>query len=238
MHQHRFYRNWVKSEDLISFEVKVFETDLSMLCDKPLKNEAEKAVYEYRKQILDYIEANRFFKDSLKPIEADGSAPEIVRDMIDKSAIAGVGPMAGVAGAIAQYTGMDLLDQCSQVLIENGGDIFIKSDTERRLSIYAGDSPLSGKINLKIAPSGVPLGICTSSGTVGHSKSFGKADAATIIARDAVLADCVATQAGNLVKNADDLQAAIDYARSIEGVTGALVIIGSKLASWGEVELL
>jgi len=238
MHKERFYRDWTKSEDLVNFEVKVFETDLSIFCDRPLEKEAEKAVYECHKQILDYIDRNSSFKDSLKPIATDDKAPEIAKDMIERSAIAGVGPMAGIAGAIAEYTGRVLLNSCSQAIVENGGDIFIKSDTERRLSIYAGDSPLSGRINLKIKPSETPLGICTSSGTVGHSKSFGKADAATIIARDTILADCAATQAGNLVKSADDLKAAIDYARSIEGVTGALIIIGSKLATWGAVELI
>ena len=64
------------------------------------------------------------------------------------------------------------------------------------------------------------------------------ADAATIIANDAILADCVATQTGNLVKNPDDLRAAIDYAKSIDGVIGALVIVGDKLVTWGEIELL
>ncbi len=238
MRRHRFYRDWAKSEDLVSFDVKVFETDLRISCDKPLEKEAERAVRAYRKQITDYIAKNRSFRDSFKPIAGDDNAPEIVRDMIEKSAAAGVGPMAGVAGAIAEYTAGELLKSSSQVIVENGGDLFMKSDRERRISVYAGGSPLSGKINLRIAPSRTPLGICTSSGTVGHSKSFGIADAATIIARDAVLADCVATQTGNLVKNADDLKSAVDYAKSIEGVTGALVIVGSKLATWGEVVLV
>ncbi len=91
---------------------------------------------------------------------------------------------------------------------------------------------------MKIDSDKTPLGICTSSGTVGHSKSFGAADAATIIARDAILADCVATQTGNLVKGPDDLKAAIDYARSVDGIRGALVIVGDKLATWGDIELV
>ena len=238
MCQQRFYRDWTKSDDLVGFGIKIFETDLLILSDKMLKEEAEKLVYEYRKEISDYIDKNSTFGDSFKPIEMDDAAPEIVKDMIEKSAVAGVGPMAGIAGAIAEYTGKALLEHCSQVIIENGGDIFIKSDKERSLSIYAGNSPLSGKINLRIKPKSNPLGICTSSGTVSHSKSFGIADAATIIAHDAILADCVATQTGNLIKSADDLKTAIDYAKSIDGVIGALVIIGDKLATWGEVELV
>lgn len=237
MYEHRFYRNWVKSDDLLRFEVKVFETDLLISCDKMLKEEAEKVVYEHRKELLDYMDRNSSFKESFTPIEMDYTAPVIAKDMIRKSTIAGVGPTAGVAGAIAEYTGKALLERCSQVIVENGGDIFIKSDKDRRLSIYAGDSPLSGKINLRIDPNKTPLGICTSSGKVGHSISFGIADAATIIAHDAILADCVATKTGNLVKGPDDLKTAIEYAKSIDGIIGAMIIIGDKLAIWGEVEL-
>ena len=234
----RFYRDWIKTNDLISFNVRLFETDLLILADEMLKKEAEEAVYKSRKKLLDYIDENSSFKDSFEPIDMDNTAPDIARDMIKKSALAGVGPMAGIAGAIAEYTGKALLEDCRQVIVENGGDIFMQSDTSRLLSIYAGNSPLSGRINLKIGPGRMPLGICTSSGTVGHSKSFGIADAATIAATDAILADCVATQAGNLVKAPDDLNTAINYAKSIEGVIGALVIIGDKLATWGEVELV
>jgi ApbE superfamily uncharacterized protein (UPF0280 family) len=238
MYQPRFYRDYTRSDDLVSFKIVIFETDLLISADKMLKKEAEDIVYNHRKELLDYIDKHSSFKDSLVPIAMDEEAPEIVKEMIRKSAIAAVGPMAGVAGAIAEYTGKALLENCTQVIVENGGDIFIKSDKERRLSIYAGSSPLSGKINLKVNPKKMPLGICTSSGTVGHSKSFGIADAATIIAHDAILADCVTTQTGNLVKNPADLKTAIDYAKSIDGVMGVLIIIGDRLASWGEVELV
>jgi len=238
MDKKRFYRNWAKKSSLLNFEVKVFETDLCVFCDKMLKKEVEEVVYAYRKILLDYIEKNSSFRDSFKPIETDKTAPEIIKDMIKKSTVAGVGPMAGVAGAIAEYIGKALLENCSEVIIENGGDIFIKTNEEKKLGIYAGNSPLSGKISLRIDSREAPLGVCTSSGTVGHSKSFGISDATMIIASDAILADCVATQTGNLVKSADDLKIAIDYAKSIDNVKGALIILGDKLATWGEVQLI
>jgi ApbE superfamily uncharacterized protein (UPF0280 family) len=234
----RFYRDWIKGSTLINFEIKIFETDLLIFCDEMLKEKGEKIVSEYRRQLLDYMDKNSSFKESFKPIEMDGTAPEIAADMIRKSAIAGVGPTAGIAGAIAEYAGRSLLEHCSEIIVENGGDIFIKTNGETTLGIYAGNSPLSGKISLKVDSAKAPLGVCTSSGTVGHSKSFGIADAATVIARDAILADCVATQTANLVKTPDDLKKAVDYARSIEGVSGALVIAGDKLATGGEVELV
>ena len=238
MYERRFYRDGVILPDLLSFEVKVFETDILVFSDKMLKQRTEELVYKYRKEILDYIDKNSSFKSSFAPIDMDDDAPQIIKDMIAKSSLAGVGPMAGIAGAIAEYIGKGLAKESKEVIIENGGDIFIKTDKERSLSIYAGKSPLSGKIGLRILPDKTPLGICTSSGTVGHSKSFGIADAATVIAPSAVLADCVATETGNLVKTQDDLKKAIDYAKSIDGIKGALVILGGKLATWGEIELI
>ena len=238
MQEEKFYRAWTKSDDLISFKVVIFESDLFISADKMIKEEAGDIVYKYRKDLLDYIDRNSSFKDSFKPMDMDDNAPDIVKDMIEKSTIAGVGPMAGIAGAIAEYTRRALLKYCSQVIVENGGDIFIKSDIERRLGVYAGSSPLSGKINIKINPGRTPLGICTSSGTVGHSRSFGVADAALVTSEDTILADCVATQTGNLVKSTNDLKTAIDYAKSVDGVRGALIILGDKLATWGDIELV
>ncbi|MCA1989441.1 MAG: hypothetical protein LDL07_09915, partial [Desulfarculus sp.] len=84
----------------------------------------------------------------------------------------------------------------------------------------------------------MPLAVCTSSGTVGHSLSLGRADAATILAKDAALADAAATALGNRVRTAADLATALDWAQGVPGVLGALVIKGSQLAAWGEVELV
>ncbi len=238
MYEPRFYREWIDTEGLLRFDVKVFESDLLILCDRMLRSFCEEVVRWYRKEIIDYIEVNPSFGESLEPIPADEGAPGIIKDMIEKSRKAGVGPMAGVAGAIAEYTGRALLGKCSEVIVENGGDIFAKIARKRTFGIYAGESALSGKVRFTIRPSQTPCGICTSSGTVGHSRSFGIADAATIIAVDAVLADCVATQAGNTVKSNSDLTRAIEYVKSIDGVKGALIVLGDRLATWGDVELL
>ncbi len=238
MRERRFYRNWVKEGDLKTFEVVVFETDLFISASKVLKKEAEKAVYKYRKDLLDYIDKNRQFKESFTPIRMDEKAPEIAREMIRKSAMAGVGPMAGVAGAIAEYTGKDLLNYSAEVIVENGGDIFIQSSKDRVMAVYAGKSPLSGKIKIRFTAEKMPLGVATSSGTVGHSVSFGNADAALVISRDAILADCVATGAGNLVRTQEDFKKALDYAMAIKNVLGVLIILGDKMAVWGEIELV
>jgi hypothetical protein len=237
MYEKRFYRDWIKGSDLKTFEVKVFETDLLISAAKDLKREAEKAVYKYRKDLFDYIDKNRAFAESFVPIEMDEKAPEIAKAMIRKSTIAGVGPMAGVAGAVAEYIGKELLDYSSEVIVENGGDIFMQSSENRVMAVYAGKSPLSGKIKIRFSAEKMPLGIATSSATVGPSISFGNTDATLIISHDATLADCVATGAGNLVKTAEDFKKAIDYAKAIKSVLGVLIILGEKMATWGDIEL-
>jgi uncharacterized protein len=105
------------------------------------------------------------------------------------------------------------------------------------VGVYAGTSSLSGKLALQIDPGQTPLGICTSSGTVGPSVSFGCADAAIALAPSAALADAAATALGNRVRGEEDLQQAIDFARQVEGLTGTLLIIGDKIAAWGDLNL-
>jgi ApbE superfamily uncharacterized protein (UPF0280 family) len=130
-----------------------------------------------------------------------------------------------------------LLSESSEIIVENGGDIFLKASSKRTVAIYAGDSIFTQQIAMEIEPEETPLGICTSSGTVGHSLSFGKADAVVIYSPSAILADAAATAACNLVKNHSDIEKAIDFARSINGVRGVAIIFGDKLGIWGKIRL-
>lgn len=238
MFEERIYRNWVKSQDLICFKVTEYETDLMISADKNLEIEAKESVKIYRKQILEYIKKYKEFELSLEPIEVEDNCPEIIKAMADAGEIANVGPFAAVAGAMSEYVGKDLLKYSGQVIIENGGDIFIKSNKDRIIAIYAGESPLTGKIGLKIKTEQTPLGVCTSSGTVGHSLSFGRADAVIITSKSTSLADAVATASANIIQTKDDIDKAIEFASSIEGITGAIAIIGKDIGIWGEVEVV
>lgn len=231
------YRDWVKSDDLVKTRVTYKETDLYIMADRELKEDALKAVKKYRGKIERYIASRPEFKDSLRPIGVEKDAPLIIRRMAKAGKLAGVGPMAAVAGAVAEFVGNDLLKSSKNVIVENGGDIFIKSLKKRRFGVFAGDSPLTGKLTFEIIADNTPLGVCTSSGTVGPSLSYGKADAACIISKDTALADAVATETGNKVKSAQDIEKAIDFARSIPGITGAIVIVGERFASWGNIRL-
>ena len=238
MHKERSYRNWVKTEDLVRFEVVEAQTDLLISASKNLERQARALVLTYRKEIESYIKKDPFFYTSLEPVKIDEDAPDIVKAMAEASRKAQVGPMAAVAGAVAEFVGRDLLASSDEVIVENGGDIFIKTSKLRTIGIYAGeDSPFTGKLALEIESKGAGIGVCTSSGTVSHSLSFGKSDAALIISPDTALADAVATATGNILKNQDDTEKAINFARSIKGVIGVLVIFKNKMGSWGEIKL-
>jgi ApbE superfamily uncharacterized protein (UPF0280 family) len=235
----RKYRNRVRSRDLVSFRVQRKESDLLISAERDLIFEAERLTEECRKIIEDYIKRYPQFKHSLQPINTlDAPIPGVVREMLNASRLAKVGPMAAIAGAVAEYVGKGLLNFSPQVIVENGGDIFIKSSKDRIVGIYAGESILSGKISLKVAKARMPLGICTSSGTLGHSLSFGKADSVTVISDSTPLADAAATAVGNLVKAPEDISRGIELARVIKGIRGVAIIIEEKFGVWGEVEIV
>jgi len=237
-YQRRFYRDWVKVDGLISMYITVKETDLHVFIDKAVDASfIKERVLHYRWQIENYITRDNRFITSLKPLEVELSAPRIVKEMSVASRKAGVGPMSSVAGTIAYFLGRDLLKKgCKNVIIENGGDIFLKTTKTCKVGIYAGRAKPWNNLSLKICPRHTPLGICTSSGKLGHSLSFGVADAVIILARNPCLADAVATAAANRVQTQHDLKKALDFARSIKGVSAAVAILKDKMASWGEVQ--
>ena len=237
-YQERTYRNRISKRNLISFQIKVDETDLYISADKNLTDTARKSVYRHRRFIEEYIEHRPQFLNSLAPVEPDKMAPPIVRDMLKASMACGVGPMASVAGAIAQYVGLDLSGYSNNVIVENGGDIFLNSAGEINVGIFAGSSPLSYKATLRVRPEDMPLGVCTSSGTVGHSLSLGKADAVCVTSKSVSLADAAATSIGNRVKDGSDIKAAMEAGAGIEGILGIVIIVKDKLGAWGAVELI
>lgn len=238
MYEEREYRKWVRHDDLVTVKVMEEETDLLISGDSDMSSAAAESISLYRNQIKGYMLKDREFGPALKPVRVRDDAPEIVKEMGKAATIVGVGPMASVAGVMAERVGRDLLKLSQQIIVENGGDIFIKTNSERLLGIYAANSPFTGKVALKVMPEQTPMGICTSSGTVGHSLSFGRADAAIVISKWTALADAAATATGNVVKTEADVQKGVDFARAIEGVEGALVIFGDKIGAWGNIEIV
>lgn len=236
----RFYREWINAKELQAVDIIQDQSDIHIRCDIALdKKLLEQRTRLYRRQINQYISEDKKFLTSLLPLRVSSSAAPIVKEMASVSRLVNVGPMATVAGAIAQYLANDILKQGAQELIvENGGDIFLKTRKIRQVSIYAADSKLSNKIFLKIYPQDTPLGVCTSSGTVGHSLSLGKADAVTILASNAIICDAVATAACNLIKSENDIKKAIEFAKRVKEVRGIVIIFKNKLASWGKIEFV
>ena len=238
-YQPRYYRDWSKDRDLVSFNVVVKETDLYIRARKNYKDKAFEIVQRQRAALENYIARHPGFLTALVPFPVSADAPAIARSMEEAAEKVNVGPMAAVAGAFAEFVGKDLLKFSSEIIVENGGDIFLKTAKSRLVGVYAGEnSPLTGKIALKIEPADTPLGICTSSGTVGHSLSFGKSDAVVVLAPSAALADAAATAIGNIVKAETDVEIALEFARAVSGLVGVAVIINDKMGVWGKVNLI
>ena len=237
MYQPRNYRHWVKDKSLVGFNVVVKETDLYIRASSDLKRKAHRLVLKYRQQLESYIERHPAFLTSLEPLAVGNDAPLIVIEMAEAATRVGVGPMAAVAGAIAEFVGKELLESSPEIIVENGGDIYLQSSTDRLIGIYAGESPLTGKVGLEIRGKDTPIGICTSSGTVGHSLSHGRADAVIALSKSTALADAAATAIGNVIKSANDIPRGIELAISIKRLSGIIIIKDDKIGLWGKVKI-
>ncbi|MFA5096045.1 MAG: UPF0280 family protein [Candidatus Omnitrophota bacterium] len=240
LYMRRFYRDWTRAKGLYSTRVTAKETDLQVFTSKPLKpGFAEERIRAYRWEIENYIDKDHRFLTALKPIPVELNAAPIVKAMAEESRKANVGPMSTVAGAIAEFLGKDLLKAgYGDVIVENGGDIFLKSRTKRKIGVYVGRSKLWNKLQLEIKPKDMPLAICTSSGTLGHSLSFGCADSVVVLSKSAGLADAVATATANRINSKEDLQRALDFARSVKGISGVVIILKNNLVTWGKIEFV
>ncbi|MBW1851880.1 MAG: UPF0280 family protein [Deltaproteobacteria bacterium] len=237
-YEERFYRRKVNAGDLVSFHVAVKETDLWVSADLNLEKETRDLIFACRQQLETYIRMHPKFSISLMPWPEDPFAPPIVKKMIDATRGLGVGPMASVAGAIAQHIAEGLLRFTDQVIVENGGDIFLRTNRSATVSIFAGSSPLSEKFGLTIPERLMPLGVCSSSAKVGHSLSMGIADVCCLLSPSAVLADAAATSFGNKIKRKEDLETVAEWATQIEGIIGYVFIVEDSMAVWGDIELV
>lgn len=239
-YRHRSYRQHSGDPELRACQVQVRETDLQILAPVEVREAALHLVVQYRTQLENYLPRQPRFLEALTPLPDDPTAPPLVRAMLQAGLLTEVGPMAAVAGVIAEYVGRDLLKipGCDEVVVENGGDIFLSRKRDCTIAIFAGASQLSNRVGLKLRADQMPCGVCTSSATVGHSLSLGRADAITVVAASAALADAAATAIGNLVKSKADLGKALELAAAIPGLTGVVIIIGEELGAWGDLQLV
>lgn len=199
---------------------------------------AKRSILEQRSCLEAFVRKDPFFMLTLEPYDLQAhDAPDIVKQMISTTEIFGIGPMAAVAGVIAKLAVEAMIEAgATYAIVDNGGDMSILNDRPIIVGIYAGSSPIRD-LGFEVPPRENPLGIATSSGTVGPSISFGCADAATIISQDSALADAAATALGNSVQadnHLDECFKAIDK----PGIDGALIIRGDEMAMWGELPKL
>ena len=174
MYQHRFYRESIPSA--FRLEIAYQESDLLICSDKPIdKESAFAAAKKYHRQIETYTKINPAFLNSLSPLRQDKTGAPIVQDMLAACALTGIGPFASVAGAIAMYVGAEVFNAAGELIVENGGDIFLKINEDKKLAVYLGEHFREQTIYLKIKKRAQPFGIASSSAYIGHSLYFGKA---------------------------------------------------------------
>jgi ApbE superfamily uncharacterized protein (UPF0280 family) len=232
------YRKLISAKGLVRSAVIEKESDLLILAEKALTAPAHEILKKERRELEDYIGKNPKFAKAFKPYHVSVFSPGIVKLMSWAARRANVGPMAAVAGAVSEAVGKGLLKHSKNVIVENGGDIFIRTSKPRRIGVYAGKSPFSEKIAIEISPQDTPLGVCTSAGTVGHSVSFGAADAVLVTAASCALADAAATAIGNVVKSEDTIEEGLNIAKKIKGLHGVLIIKNDKMAAWGTLKIV
>lgn len=236
----RGYRAAVRPQDEeIRFQVAVEQTDLLVVAEKDLRDEIASHVAQVRGTIKNWIMFHPEFAASLVPVDVPGDAPDIIRSMAEAGRICGVGPMAAVAGAVAQAVGDRFVSESPNLLVENGGDTYLCSTRERVVALLA--EPESGAmVGLRLEEGVFPVAVCSSSGTIGHSLSLGSGDLVTVRAADARLADAAATALCNLLDGEADLERVIERAKELAGfgLQGVFAQYDAKVAAWGDLELV
>ncbi len=222
-----------------AFQVVVEQTDLWIVARRDLAAEISAFVHEIRTGLKNHLLLDPDFAASLVPVDAPDQAPDLVRRMARAARACGVGPMAAVAGAIAQAVADRFVPLSPDILVENGGDIFMHSTTARTVGLLA--RPVEGvRLGLRIPADRFPLAVCTSSGRVGHSLSLGRADMVAVLARDGALSDAAATALANLLATERDLEPMLAQARRLfrTGVTGVFAQVGESVGAVGDLELV
>lgn len=232
------YRSHIAATDLVRSHVVVKETDLLVLSQTDISEKVRGIVLTQRDRLERYIIGNQKFRDSLLPIAVSDTAPGIVKSMALAAQASGVGPMAAVAGAICEAVAIGIGNSARELILENGGDLYVASTRERIIGIFAGNEGCGSAFGLRLTPGKTPIGICTSSGKIGHSLSLGDSAAATVLARSCALADAAATAVGNRVRGRDGVREGLAAARDIPGVLGVVVLRNGELGAWGDVEIV
>lgn len=224
--------------ELFSLHLVFKQTDIWLKTEgKPDRQQAEMFLKRAYEDIEGYIACDRVFLHALHPVRVSETAPDIIREMSRYSEEADVGPMAGVAGAIAEYIGRRISLNHRLIFCNNGGDIYYRSPKEESFSLSAPGSPFDNKIRICVPSSTEGKGLCTSSGTFGHSINMGRAYAVSILAKSACLADVWATAVSNRIRSHLDLEHILEWCAEKECIEGVVILVDDYLAAWGDIRL-
>ncbi|MFH1771839.1 MAG: UPF0280 family protein [Candidatus Omnitrophota bacterium] len=220
-------------------EIYYKESDILLCTDKPIdKQYVKDLMVKHYDLIAAYIDKRPQFQSSLSPIDTDGTAPLIVQDMLKCSRYTGIGPFASVAGAISHYVGMEIIKHVNEVIIENGGDLFLKITEDKEIGVYLGSNFKPDEITIKVKKRSGPFGIASSSSTIGHSLNFGKTDLVTVIAKDSIAADGFATALSNRIKREEDAGVVLKDAQDSPLIDGIIIAFNKKIYLWGDLEVI
>lgn len=233
------YRSICDTPGLRSMRTRIRQSDLLIRCDCTNPSAAEAALARARRRILEEISSDPLFLLSLDPLAGGYREAGVASRMRAASAAWGVGPMAAVAGAVADEVASGLLDAgAGSVMVENGGDVFARGRGTVRFAIHAGaTSPFGGCFVLETEMER-GVGICTSSATVGHSLSLGGADSVTAIAGTAAEADAAATSIANRIAGEDDVESVVDDERRRGSLRGLFACAGGRAGFWGDFSIV
>ncbi|MBN2897236.1 MAG: UPF0280 family protein [Clostridia bacterium] len=238
IYEERYYRRYVAPEQIQNFNITIFESDLQIYTDGDLEDVLKVELKKLRETIEAYIQIYPEFNASLKPIKVLPSDPLIIKHMKEASKKLGVGPMATVAGAVSHYLGLMFYKETKELIIENGGDLFVYSIQNKRVLLHGGAHSKVNNLSIEIDSNELPIGICTSSGKLGHSLSFGKCDAVTVISKDTLVADAAATAFGNLLIDKSKIKDVLNYSRTFKDISGVIAIVDDQMGAWGNFEFV
>lgn len=221
---------------LIRRHFELNETIVTIIAEKEIHIEAAvDAIKKCRREIEQFIQRDRRFEATLEPYKCPNNAPEIIKRMCRSSEKFNIGPMSTVAGIIAEYAVKAMISKgAKHAIVDNGGDMALVSNRKVNIGLYTGNQ-YTGQFAFQVPPQDKILGICTSSGKVGHSFSFGSADSVTIFSNDVAVADAAATAFGNLVNSTEDIQRASKILDNVKEIIGATTVIDNKIGFYGKV---
>ncbi|WP_372774507.1 UPF0280 family protein [Mangrovibacterium sp.] len=215
----------------IGVDPKSFQNEMVDFASTVLKKNLE--------ELDAYTAEEPFFKKSLKPCAAIETAPEVAKMMAHAGELASAGPMAAKAGIFCELVGKALTEkfEIGELILENEGDLYIKLQNSLIVSIFAGESDVSGLIGIEIQPEQTPLGVGTAAGKIGTPMMHGKADAILIVARNAAVAGAFAVGLGNLIKKPGDVDKVLKRTEVIPEVEAAVLVFDDQIGLRGEFEL-